>query len=230
MRIVLLVLVLVILGAAGYAYYKDPAGCQKLGSDVAADTTAIVGTIKPPYLTPTPVVPATPPAPATPPPPTTYPMGYVATPQAAVPAPAPVATSAAPAPVVPPTLPGNFTDYDQALAAARKSNVPMLILFTGSDWCPYCQKLEQEVLSTSDFTKYTASHFVFLTVDDLRNSPVSDDQKARVAQLEQKFKINAFPTLMIVGTDETEKGRQEGYNPGSGPAAVIGQLDQIAAK
>ena len=106
----------------------------------------------------------------------------------------------------------------------------MLILFTGSDWCPYCQKLEQEVLSTGDFTRYTSSHFVFLTVDDLRNSPVSDEQKARVSQLEQKFSITAFPTLMVVGTDEKEKGRQEGYDPGSGPGAVIGQLNQIAAK
>ncbi len=239
MRIVSILLVLLVLGSCGYAYYKDPTGCQKLATDVATDTMAIIGTFKPPYFTPSPET-APPPKPAVAAAPNgvEYPMGYVAThpaidPQS--PAPAPQAL-AAPAPAAAPlaapagTSLGSYTDYDQALAAARQAHAPMLVLFTGSDWCHYCQMLEQEVLSTKDFTNYVSSHYVFLTIDDLRNTPVPDNRAAEIKQLEQKFSITGFPTLMIVSDDEKEKGRSEGYDPGSGSKAVIGQLDQIAAK
>jgi hypothetical protein len=40
-----------------------------------------------------------------------------------------------------------------------------------------------------------------------------DDEKARITALERKFRINSFPTLLVVDTTEREKGRQEGYNP-----------------
>jgi thiol-disulfide isomerase/thioredoxin len=242
MRIASILLLVLVLGSFGYAYYKDPAGCQKLASDIASDTVAIVGTIKPPYFTPA--------SGSTQPAATSasasngveYPMGYVAKTPApgsepsSVPAPESAPTMATPVPAITPAAAspgasyGSFTNYDEALDAARKANVPMLILFTGSDWCPYCQKLEQEVLSTSDFTKYVSSHYVFLTIDDLRNTPVPDTLETKIKQLEQKYNVTGFPTLMVVTDDEKEKGREEGYDPGSGPVSVIGQLNQIAAK
>ena len=43
------------------------------------------------------------------------------------------------------------TDYDAALARAAKEKRPVLALFTGSDWCPYCVQLEKKVLKDSSF-------------------------------------------------------------------------------
>jgi thioredoxin-related protein len=169
------------------------------------------------------------------PPPQHYSVGFVAQadapPRAAISSanPTPAAT---PSPAMSPqhsNLP-TFTDYDDALTAARSNHVPLLILFTGSDWCQYCKMLEQEVLSDSGFQKYISNHYVFLTIDDLRNSPVSDDDKQKVQSLEQKFKVGGFPSLIMIDDDEHEKDRIEGYNPGSGPSAVMSELDQIAQK
>jgi protein disulfide-isomerase len=261
MRAFLLVVLLLVLGVAGFGYYKNPIGCEKLGLDVSTDILAIylpadstnaapaASASSPPAPSPAaapsvpviaPSAPAQPPLPVVSPssaPPTTttapvqpqYPVGYVATPTAAVPTVAPVAVT--PAVVQQPiSLPHDLTDYDTALDDAKKYHVPLLILFTGSDWCPYCQKLEQEVLSTGDFSSFTSTHFVFLTIDDLRNSPVADDDKQRISQLERKFNISGFPTLVLIDTDEHEKGRMEGYDPGSGPSSVISQLQQIASR
>lgn len=173
------------------------------------------------------VTPAAAPVPAPAPAPSAQPksqysVGYVAAlPAAPVPQPAPLAPpTAAPRPANYPT----FTDYQSGLEAARKNHVPLLILFTGSDWCQYCQMLEREVLSTSAFTKFTSSHYVFVTIDDLRNSPVIDDDKRRIASLEQKFNITGFPSLVVVDENEKELNRVEGYNPGSGPETVIRDL------
>ena len=153
-----------------------------------------------------------------------YSVGYVATlPTAPTPIPQPQ-----PAPMR--SSYPTFNNYQDGLEAAQKNHVSMLVLFTGSDWCPYCQMLEREVLSTTDFTKFSGSKFVFVTLDDLRNSPMSDSDKSSIHALEQKFNITGFPTMVVIGENETEKGRAEGYNPGSGPAAVIQQLSQFAAR
>lgn len=151
-----------------------------------------------------------------------YSVGYVAAlPVAPVPQPAPLPPqSAVPRAANYPT----FTDYQSGLEAARKNHVPLLILFTGSDWCQYCQMLEREVLSTSSFTKFSSSHFVFVTIDDLRNSPVLDDDKRRISGLEQKFNISGFPTMVVVNENEKELDRLEGYDPGFGPEKVIRDL------
>src|SRR4029077_667489 len=42
-------------------------------------------------------------------------------------------------------------DFPQALARARAGNKMVLIDFTGSDWCPWCIKFDEDVLSTSKF-------------------------------------------------------------------------------
>ena len=57
------------------------------------------------------------------------------------------------------------TDYDAALARAAKEKRPVLALFTGSDWCPYCVQLEKKVLKDSLFQKFAEKNVVLLYLD-----------------------------------------------------------------
>ena len=41
-----------------------------------------------------------------------------------------------------------LTSYEEALAKAQETGRPVLTIFTGSDWCPHCKTLEQNVLET----------------------------------------------------------------------------------
>lgn len=45
-------------------------------------------------------------------------------------------------------------DLPGALSQAQSENKLVLLDFTGSDWCPWCIKFDQEVLSTSQFASY----------------------------------------------------------------------------
>ncbi len=38
-------------------------------------------------------------------------------------------------------------DAQEAMTRAATQKKDLLVLFTGSDWCPYCKKLDEEVLS-----------------------------------------------------------------------------------
>lgn len=52
--------------------------------------------------------------------------------------------------------------YDTATSQARQTSQPILILFTGTNWCPACIKLEKQVLSNSRFAQALADRLIFL--------------------------------------------------------------------
>jgi thiol:disulfide interchange protein DsbD len=58
-------------------------------------------------------------------------------------------------------LPGvvAFFDYEEALAAAKKSGKPVLLDFTGHS-CVNCRKMERVVLSKPDVLKELSQHFI----------------------------------------------------------------------
>ena len=47
-----------------------------------------------------------------------------------------------------------LTDYDAAVKQAEKEKKAMLVLFTGSDWCPGCIALNEHALSKPEFLEF----------------------------------------------------------------------------
>src|ERR1700728_4079130 len=58
-----------------------------------------------------------------------------------------------------------FTNYSQAVQEAQKAHLPLLLFFTGSDWCGWCKKMHQEIFSSPDFAQAVGNMFVFVDVD-----------------------------------------------------------------
>ena len=85
-----------------------------------------------------------------------------------------------------------------SIAAAKKGKKDLLLLFTGTDWCPPCQKLEQEVFSDEDFYVEAEGDFVFVKFDFLRNSPLRDEVKKKNEEWAKKFGVDSFPTVVLV--------------------------------
>lgn len=44
-----------------------------------------------------------------------------------------------------------YTDVKEAITVSNKEQKPMLMFFTGSDWCGWCIRLQNEVLKTAEF-------------------------------------------------------------------------------
>ena len=68
------------------------------------------------------------------------------------------------------------TDWSKALEKAGKSGQPVLVDFTGSDWCPGCIYLRKNIFDTDAFAKYAEdNNFVLLELDkSLKSQPVDD--------------------------------------------------------
>ncbi len=89
---------------------------------------------------------------------------------------------------------------ETALTKAKTENKPVLLEFTGSDWCPPCKQLEKEVLGTGEFKKYQSASLIFGKLDFPRQKQQSDDVKRNNAELAEKFEIKAFPTLVLLNS------------------------------
>jgi protein disulfide-isomerase len=110
-----------------------------------------------------------------------------------------------------------FESFESAQAHARESNKPVLALFTGSDWCAWCIKLEKEVFGSEAFSKWAGQNVVLAMIDFPRRKQQAPEVRKAHEALAEKHGIEGFPTVLFLSSDGAELGRM-GYEQG-GPDA-----------
>lgn len=121
------------------------------------------------------------------------------------------------------------TDYKAALKQAVASNKPILVDFTGSDWCGWCIKLDKETFSQPEFAKYANEKLVLMEADFPQGKAQSAAVKKQNDELQEKFNVEGFPTLVLLDKHGKEIARNVGYLPG-GPAGMIDWINKSLAK
>ena len=113
------------------------------------------------------------------------------------------------------STPKGFTDdLDAALAEAKKSGKYVYACFSGSDWCGWCMKLEREVLSKQEFINGVKKDFVLVFIDSPNDkSLLSEHAKAANEGLVTKYRVDGFPTALILDGDGKKIG-ETGYRKG----------------
>lgn len=114
------------------------------------------------------------------------------------------------------------TNYDQAVQQAKSSGKPILLFFTGSDWCGWCHKLENEALSTMEFADLVGDKFQFVYVDFPLKNPLDPETARQNKELQKRFDIRGYPTIILLDSDQKQIGTT-GYRPG-GAKAYADQL------
>lgn len=106
--------------------------------------------------------------------------------------------------------PGEWiTDYKLAMATAKENKLPVLINFTGSDWCIWCKRLSKEVFTEQVFIDYAMKSVVLLKLDFPKNLPQTKEEKAQNEALAQQFGIEGFPTIVILNPEGKEIARTQ---------------------
>jgi thioredoxin-related protein len=108
------------------------------------------------------------------------------------------------------------TDLPEAQAVAKAANLPILINFTGSDWCHWCQVLKKEVFDKKEFKIWAKTHLVLLELDFPQKKKQSTFVRQQNEDIAKKFKVDGYPTLYFIRHDGKILGRT-GYLKG-GPA------------
>jgi protein disulfide-isomerase len=110
-----------------------------------------------------------------------------------------------------------MTNYDEALNLSRSTSKPLVLLFTGSDWCTWCIKLEKEALATPEFAQIAGDRFIFVKLDFPLNRTQPPEISAQNKRLQKQFDVSGFPMVVLVDPSERRIG-QTGYRPGGGRA------------
>jgi protein disulfide-isomerase len=119
------------------------------------------------------------------------------------------------------------TDFAAAKAQAKAEQKPMLLDFTGSDWCGWCIKLDREVFSKEAFKEYAAESLILVELDFPRGKEQSAELKAQNEALAEKYGIRGFPTIVIL-SPEGKLIEKTGYKRG-GPDAYVAHIKEILA-
>ena len=119
------------------------------------------------------------------------------------------------------------TDYAAALERAAAEHKQVLLNFTGSDWCSWCHKLEADVFSKPEFQTRAAARFVLVTVDFPQKKRLPAAEVAQNSRLQQQFKVNGYPTIVVVDPAGKKLAELVGYVRG-GPKAFFAALDKQA--
>lgn len=116
-----------------------------------------------------------------------------------------------------------LTDMEAAQAAAVKANKPILVDFTGSDWCPPCISLHKTVFESPEFAQ-AAEKYVLLELDYPQKKAQDPVLKAKNAELSKKFVITGFPTVLLLDAKTGEVfGKTVGFG-GESPSAWLAKM------
>lgn len=108
-------------------------------------------------------------------------------------------------------------DYEKATSESKATSKPIFLLFTGTGWCAYCDKLEEEVLQTSDFTQAAGEKFVFVKINYPSPENLSPRLAAQHKQLQDKHEIRGYPSVILLDPQQQQIGIT-GYRTGGGKA------------
>jgi thioredoxin-related protein len=120
-----------------------------------------------------------------------------------------------------------MTDFEVAKSQAKINNKPILLIFSGSDWCGWCVKLDQEVFSTPEFKEWAAENAISVIADFPARKELPAELKMQNEKLRDTYGVTGFPTVLLLKDDGSVIART-GYQRG-GAANYIRHLKMFMA-
>ncbi|MEM8953369.1 MAG: thioredoxin family protein [Verrucomicrobiota bacterium] len=118
---------------------------------------------------------------------------------------------------------GQWTmDFDAAAKLAEEKKLPMMLNFTGSDWCGWCKLMEEGVFADNQWKNFASENVVLVTLDFPRDKTIVPEKYVeRNNALKDQFGVRGYPTYIILDSDGETKIGQLGAGQDKTPASFI---------
>lgn len=110
-------------------------------------------------------------------------------------------------------------NFEKAKELSVKEGRPILVNFTGSDWCIWCKRLAAEVFSQESFKDYAEKNLILLIADFPRMKAIPEDVAIQNRKMAEAYGIQGFPTIVLMNSGGKELART-GYQRGGAEAYI----------
>ena len=127
---------------------------------------------------------------------------------------------------IPTSWMGNFTEAQKLAKATHK---PILINFSGSDWCGPCIRLRKEILESESFEQYAAANLLLVRADfprQKKNQLAKEQIKLNESLAEVYNKDGKFPYTVLVDENGKVLKTWDGF-PDESPQAFVSEIDKL---
>jgi thioredoxin-related protein len=120
------------------------------------------------------------------------------------------------------------TNFLRSAELAKRTNQPLLLAFLGTDWSISSLKLDREVFDQAELSDNSKYSFLLCKLHFYQTQERSPEIIRQNDELATKYKVQEFPTVVVLSPDGREMGRV-GYISG-GPKAFGAAVKTILAK
>ena len=94
------------------------------------------------------------------------------------------------------------TNIDKSLKLASKENKNIILVFSGSDWCAPCKKIDSDILQSEEFISYASENWILLKADfpKKKKNRLSKEQQDHNDMLADKYK-GTFPLIVVLDSN-----------------------------
>ena len=124
---------------------------------------------------------------------------------------------------------GWLTSYDEAKQLSKEKNIPILLNFSGSDWCGPCIRMKKEIFESATFMDFAANRLILLNADFPRRkkNQLSGVQLKHNEALAEKYNpLGKFPLTLLLDAEGKLLKEWDGYPEGSA-GEFVQQINKI---
>ena len=100
-----------------------------------------------------------------------------------------------------------YTDLNKAVNTSISENKPIMLFFTGSDWCGWCMRLKKEVFNLPEFKTWTDKNIVLVEIDFPRRKVIDPKILNQNRELARIFSVTGYPTVWFVNPQKLDSNK-----------------------
>ena len=103
-----------------------------------------------------------------------------------------------------------LVDYQAARALAREKDLPILLNFSGTEWCPPCIQMATNVFCAPEWKAFAAEKVIPVLVDMPKDPGELSGERRELAA---RFGVQGVPVCFVLDSDGTNVLGQAGFQP-----------------
>ena len=100
-----------------------------------------------------------------------------------------------------------YNDLNKAVPISVKEKKPIMLFFTGSDWCGWCMRLKKEVFNHEEFKIWTEENIILVELDFPRRKKIDPKILNQNRELARIFGVSSYPTCWLVKSQILENNK-----------------------